>query len=138
MFSFSFFKDNLRFYKFPPQQAWRDLEFMWLRKGVREKEACKKLWEKMDTNLRTDQDFCMAICVLLGNFKFRMKIWPWKTLRPEKRRLQLFCPGIQDSKTVFKYDIHKIWDLAAWWNLHEFTKKKLIKAVFWILKTKAK
>ena len=38
--------------------------------------------------------------VLLGNFKFQTRIWPWKSLKP----------GIQDSKNVFNCEIQqKLW-----------------------------
>ena len=68
------------------------------------------------------QEFCTTFCILLGNFRIKTIISPWKSLQQEKRKWLLFCPGIQDPKTVFEYEIRQnllLWIFlqTAWKNL---------------------
>ena len=64
--------------------------------------------------IQLGQDFCticILLCnfaVLLGNFKFQTRIWPWISLKPEKR-IFFFA----SYSRFFKYEIRQICDS---WN----------------------
>ena len=49
------------------------------------------------------QDFCTAICILLGNFKIPT-ILTMKNGKSGKTKMILFSPDIADFKTVYKYE----------------------------------
>ena len=61
--------------------------------------------------MQLDEDFCMAICILLGKFavllgnnKFQTIIQPYESLKPGKQ-----SHVFQDSKTVFEFFMVKLW-----------------------------
>ena len=61
-------------------------------------------WATMFAHFRT---FLGNFTVLFSNFEIQTIISPWKGLKQEKQWWQLFCPRIQDSKTIFKYKIRQ-------------------------------
>ena len=64
------------------------------------------------TRLQMSQDFYMAICILLDNFtvlldnlKFLIDNMTLKKPKTGTTKMKTFCPNIQDSNTVFRYEI---------------------------------
>ena len=64
--------------------------------------------------MQFDQDFCLTICISLGNFKFQTIFWPRRSPKTEKRFRMVF--RIPKVSLKIRQDLW-FWNSlkAAWW-----------------------